>query len=1520
MPSRCPASDGHFERPLLTSTTVEASDPRMLTTTISSMSSSRQNSPGASPPWRALSRSMPATPSKSPLNGALPKRSPSVNRPRQPHSSRPDLNQTPTALRKAPVGCQYETGMAQARRRMPYSMGTEQLGPDPSQLERQLSTELEQALSEDITRLYEKLLPTPESEERRAKFVQKLHNILHDRWPSAALKVNVFGSTGNNLGTLDSDIDVCVTTDSAEMTRVCSIADLLAKNGMERVVCVSSAKVPIVKLWDPVLQVACDLNVNNTIALENTAMVKSYVDIDPRVRPLAMIIKYWAKRRILNDAALGGTLSSYAWICLTLNFLQTRSPPILPSLQDQPELQPHMLGGVNVSFDKNIEAYREFGSANHASLGQLLFQFFRYYAFEFDYEHSVVSVRKASVLSKEEKSWHRLQDNRLCIEEPFNISRNLANTADDTSMRGIHLELRRAFSLLADGQLDQCCEQYEYPVEEPKPSADFVPPTSRPVIAQAPPAPSRTGKTSSRGGRTPHLGRSNGSNSRRSSNAASRTQPLYLRNLPFQMTTQELQLQAQHQQHLLHDQLFQQYQYLQLQEQELRARLSQQQQRGTLLSAYQPPHSALYPSHDEAAASPLNGSFSVMNRPAMSAPLYQQRFAASPYLHSELPVNGISTNPSSPHLSSAYPDTRRFARRTSLTASTTGPSLRAQSQPARTLHLPITANSSLPRGNLSDYLSGRRSSASSNTNETGSFVSPGAIAGQSYFELNRRPAEYVGYYVNQSPSMGPYVQSTNISPIPSQVGLAILNGGLSPRSSAVSSWGSASSATLPQSEFQAGHGRAGEMRSEPYGRGSETINGKSAGARRRSARPSPPPITLRPDQVSLGAKAEADDALTFSASTSEDLAFDTPSGSEDYFPEPKESRAEANPTAEGSAVDRSSALAAESMANGHIDTAPTDEGSKPSLLPYPLGRQLPAVQEVQTITSGAQGKPSLEGRATVDLDRDAGSETRHNLAIRPLPVQNYGANGETKQSSGLDLNSTSSWQVPKSKRRPKTKTVKSEYGGAVVNVEVRAAMGAGYEEQDEWPAEKQRREQHHEAEVVIVGAGILGSALAVALGQQGRSVILLEKSLKEPDRIVGELLQPGGVQALADLGLSDCLEDIDAIRVKGYAVPLFEGRSFHHGRFVSKLRARALAEPNVTVFEAEATSAIVASPGDSKEQLVLGVRAITRKKGEGGDDDADASSRQADYFFGDLTIAADGYASKFRKAYSSLAPQAKSRFWGLELRDCTLPYPEHGLVSLTDQAPVLFYQIGTHETRVLVDVPDTTPTASVAAGGVRAHLKKVVLPRLPAQTQDAFLAALEKNNGGDLRSMPNSFLPAIRNTTAGLVLLGDALNMRHPLTGGGMTVALNDVVLLSRLLAPTAVPDLFDTVRVRKQLAVFHWQRKQHAAVINILAQALYALFAATGDTELACLQRGCFAYFRLGGICIDGPVGLLSGIIRQPAVLFYHFFAVALLSIWLLFRDNGLWRLPVSIVQAIQVFAKACVVIFPYIFAELTT
>ena len=43
--------------------------------------------------------------------------------------------------------------------------------------------------------------------------------------------------------------------------------------------------------------------------------------------------------------------------------------------------------------------------------------------------------------------------------------------------------------------------------------------------------------------------------------------------------------------------------------------------------------------------------------------------------------------------------------------------------------------------------------------------------------------------------------------------------------------------------------------------------------------------------------------------------------------------------------------------------------------------------------------------------------------------------------------------------------------------------------------------------------------------------MLIERDLEQPDRIVGELLQPGGYLKLKELGLSSCVDNIDSQKV-----------------------------------------------------------------------------------------------------------------------------------------------------------------------------------------------------------------------------------------------------------------------------------------------------------------------------------------------------------------------------------------------------
>jgi len=103
---------------------------------------------------------------------------------------------------------------------------------------------------------------------------------------------------------------------------------------------------------------------------------------------------------------------------------------------------------------------------------------------------------------------------------------------------------------------------------------------------------------------------------------------------------------------------------------------------------------------------------------------------------------------------------------------------------------------------------------------------------------------------------------------------------------------------------------------------------------------------------------------------------------------------------------------------------------------------------------------------------------------------------------------------------------------------------------------------------------------------------------------------------------------------------------------------------------------------------------------------------------------------------------------------------------------------------------------------------------------------VEAVTGGQVRSMPNSFLPPAPVDRRGVLCLGDALNMRHPLTGGGMTVAFNDVVIVRDLLRD--VDDLRDYDALRRASRVFLLRRKlNHSFTVNVLSVALYELFAA---------------------------------------------------------------------------------------------
>lgn len=54
----------------------------------------------------------------------------------------------------------------------------------------------------------------------------------------------------------------------------------------------------------------------------------------------------------------------------------------------------------------------------------------------------------------------------------------------------------------------------------------------------------------------------------------------------------------------------------------------------------------------------------------------------------------------------------------------------------------------------------------------------------------------------------------------------------------------------------------------------------------------------------------------------------------------------------------------------------------------------------------------------------------------------------------------------------------------------------------------------------------------LAAVQAGRRVLVIERDLSQPDRIVGELLQPGGYLMLKKMGMEECVDGIDSQKVR----------------------------------------------------------------------------------------------------------------------------------------------------------------------------------------------------------------------------------------------------------------------------------------------------------------------------------------------------------------------------------------------------
>ncbi|UJO20310.1 Terminal uridylyltransferase cid1 [Fulvia fulva] len=225
--------------------------------------------------------------------------------------------------------------------------------------------------------------------------------------------------------------------------------------------------------------IQCDINFFNPLGLHNTQLLRCYSSCDPRVRPMVLFVKSWAKKRRINSS-YSGTLSSYGYVMMVLHYLMNvAQPPVLPNLQAPWRPHPRCtppgadrteVDGWEVDFwrhENEIKDALHNGqiSGNRESLGSLLAGFFQYYSSQgrgqqFRWTQWVLSLRTpGGILAKEQKGWvkaiteegegKKIQHRYLfCIEDPFELAHNVARTVTHNGIVAIRDEFRRAYRIL----------------------------------------------------------------------------------------------------------------------------------------------------------------------------------------------------------------------------------------------------------------------------------------------------------------------------------------------------------------------------------------------------------------------------------------------------------------------------------------------------------------------------------------------------------------------------------------------------------------------------------------------------------------------------------------------------------------------------------------------------------------------------------------------------------------------------------------------------------------------------------------------------------------------------------------------------------------------------------------------------------------------------------------------------------------------------------------------------------------
>lgn len=316
-------------------------------------------------------------------------------------------------------------------------------------------------------------------------------------------------------------------------------------------------------------------------------------------------------------------------------------------------------------------------------------------------------------------------------------------------------------------------------------------------------------------------------------------------------------------------------------------------------------------------------------------------------------------------------------------------------------------------------------------------------------------------------------------------------------------------------------------------------------------------------------------------------------------------------------------------------------------------------------------------------------------------------------------------------------------------------------------------------DLIIVGGGVGGSALAATMARAGKSVLLLEKSTAYQDRVRGEWIAPWGVAEVQRLGLYDLLRTAGGWHLDIH-ITFDEGRAPDESRakpLPLSIFARGVPGPLAighphhcqTLFDEAVRAGAEALRGVDVTAIELGAAPAIAFTHDG--ETRRASAR--------LIVGADGRTSIVRDAAKIPLHQDKPHhmFAGLLVEGA------HGwnqkLQAIGAEGDFAFLAFPQGEGRVRVYGAYGLDQRARFAGpdGARAFLDAF---RMPCAPENEHLA--RGTPAGPLLAYFNNDSWTDEPFAEGAVLVGDAAGWNDPIIGLGLSITYRDVRIVCDIL------------------------------------------------------------------------------------------------------------------------------------------